>query len=212
VYWLDALRRHPIPAWRSVSPAGRPHGHDRYVTPDQIKELAIDVLIPLAAILVPTLISIALYRAERKSAAADRAAERRLESGSEIARAIAPLASFDGVTGDLRPIVAELRGRITIYRAWTTPGDIVGDWLALRFRKLMSVWGSTLGSFEPEGMTLTAIMDAQRPAHDYSAETAEMLTGWLSGNVPTETLRADGAKLLAELADRTGSTPTTIDL
>lgn len=177
------------------------------MTPDQIRALAIDVLIPLAAILVPTLISIGLYRAERKSAAEDRAAERRLEAGAEIARAIAPLASFDAVSGDMRQIIAELRGRITIYRAWTSPDDIVGDWLALRFKQLMKVWGDTLGSFEPDGMALGDIMEAQRPAHNYSAETAEMLTGWLAGHVSTETIRVDGARILAGRPDLQPTAP-----
>lgn len=167
------------------------------MTPDQIRDLAIDVLIPITAILVPTLISLGLYRAERKSAAADRATERRLEAGAEIARAIAPLGSFNGVSGDMQPIISDLRGRITIYRAWTDPDDIVADWLALRFKQLMQVWGDTLGSFDPSGMELGDIMEAQRPAHNYSAETAELFTGWLAGHVSIDTIRTDGARILA---------------
>ncbi|PMC04145.1 hypothetical protein CJ226_09065 [Microbacterium sp. UMB0228] len=175
--------------------------HHRIMTPEQMRGLAIDVLIPIAAILVPTLISIGLYRAERKSAAADRAAERRLEAGAEIARAIAPLATFDGTSADMRQIISDLRGRITIYRAWTAPDDIVGDWLALRFKQLMKVWGDTLGSFDPAGMSIGQVMDAQSAAHDYSAETAELLTGWLAGHISTETIRQDGANILAARPD-----------
>lgn len=168
------------------------------MTPDEIRALLIDIFIPVAAILVPTLISIGLYRAERRAAAADRARERRLEAGAEIAKALAPLATFDGVNENLKPIMSDARGRITIYRAWTTPDDIVGDWLALRFRELMKRWSAILGSFEPHGMDIGAIMDAQRPAHADAARMIEMFTGWLAGHVATEDIRADFMRIVRD--------------
>lgn len=166
------------------------------MTLDQIRDVAIDVLIPVAAILIPTLISIGLYRAERREAANDRARERRLEAGAEIARALAPLGTIDGTSEDMRPLLADLRGRITIYRAWTTTDDIVGDWLALRYKEGMRTWTSTLAAFDPNGMSYEQVLQAQRPAHDWSASTAEMFTGWLAGHVTTEQIRTDGARIL----------------
>ncbi|MGX1932056.1 hypothetical protein [Microbacterium resistens] len=168
------------------------------MTPEQLRILAIDVLLPIAAILVPTFISIGLYRAERRAAAADRARERLLEAGAEIAKALAPLATFNGIAEDLKPILSEVRGRITIYRAWSTPDDIVSDWLPLRFRELMAVWSDTLGAIEPAGMHLGEIMEAQRPAHSSAAVMVETFTGWLAGHVTIEQIREDGARILRE--------------
>ncbi|MGV2983798.1 hypothetical protein ACNPNP_08820 [Microbacterium sp. AGC85] len=171
------------------------------MTPDHIRDLLIDILIPVTSILVPTLISVSLYRAERRAAAADRARERRLEAGAEIAKALAPLATFDATSENLKPIMTEARGRITIYRAWTTPGDIVGEWLPLRFRELMKIWGTTLGSFDPRGMPVGAVMDAQLPAHASAADMVEKFTGWLAGHVTTEQVREDGARILRDNPD-----------
>lgn len=168
------------------------------MTFEQILQLATGILIPVAAILVPTFISIGLFRAERRSAAADRARERRLEAGAEIAKALAPLATFNGISEDIKPILSEARGRITIYRAWTTPDDIVSDWLPLRFRELMAVWRDTIGPINPEGLGLGEIMEAQRPAHKASGDMIEMFTGWLAGHVTIEQIREDGARILRE--------------
>ena len=68
--------------------------------------LVIDILIPVASILVPTAIAIRLARSERKSAEESRYLERRRQAAEPVVLALAHFVSIDPLR---EPMQAQLR-------------------------------------------------------------------------------------------------------
>lgn len=75
-----------------------------------------DIIIPVAAILIPTLIAVNIARIERRTArqecedaARDRQRERRLDAAAGVIAALAPLASFSDVDQPMQQHFWELR-------------------------------------------------------------------------------------------------------
>lgn len=77
-----------------------------------------DVAIPVAAILVSTVIAIRLARNERENARASQLEQRRLEAGSDVIVALVPLASLRATEQPMQERLWELRAPIAVYRAW----------------------------------------------------------------------------------------------
>jgi hypothetical protein len=174
-------------------------------------QVAVTIAIPVAAIIVPTLIAIRLARAERRDAfetsqrersevLATSQRERRLEAGASVIVALAPLASLFDLDAPMQGHLWDLRARIAVYRAWIEPGDLSGDWLALRHREGMRLWSEAFALVVqkggPAGIGYDSLLGLLQPAHEWAASMTELFSGWLSGNVTTEALRADGARIM----------------
>ncbi|MFE6995051.1 hypothetical protein ACFVAE_03775 [Microbacterium sp. NPDC057659] len=158
-----------------------------------------DFVIPLLGILVPTLIAIGLFRAERKNAREDAVAVRRLDAGAQVIVALAPMASIQA-DQPMQERLWELRARIAVYRSCIDADDLSGDWLALRHLEGMKLWGKSLDDIDAAG-GVHRVLDEEiaqmlRPAHEWSATTVEMFSAWLSHNLPTSSLQSDGARIM----------------
>lgn len=163
-------------------------------------QVVVTIAIPVAAIIVPTLIAIRLARAERRDALETRKRERSLEAGASVIVALAPLASLFDLASPMQGHLWDLRARIAVYRAWIEPGNLSGDWLALRHREGMRLWSEAFMSIAQKGgptaVDYDTLLSVLQPAHEWAASMTELFSGWLSGNVTTETLRADGARIV----------------
>lgn len=159
------------------------------------------VLIPIAAIIIPTLIAIGLARRERADARANSQRERRLAAGAGVILALAPLASLTDLNQPMSERLWDLRARIAVYRAWIEKGDLSGDWLALRHKEGMQLWAAAMFQVQkfggPDHLDTADLLNTLKAPHDWAATTTEMFSGWLSGNVDTGALQADGARIIA---------------
>lgn len=182
----------------------------RWIGRLDLGRLIADVAIPVAAIIVPTLIAIRLSRSERLTAEAarreerlsaieDRRIERRLEAGAGVIVALAPLSTMN-LHEPVWPYLWELRARIAVYRAWIVSDDRSGDWLGLRHREGMAIWSRTAlllaNAGGPNQFTVEGQLELTHRAHEWAHTTTEMFTGYLSGHVPIEHLLVDGARIL----------------
>lgn len=158
-----------------------------------------DVVIPVAAILIPTVIAIRLARSERHNATHDRKIERRLQAGAEVITALAPLASIRA-DQPIQEHLWKLRSAIAVYRAWLDRSDPSGDWLALRHREGMTLWSQAMSRINrlarPDAVTPEGMVELLEEQWAWAAHTTEMFTGYLSGHVPEKDLLADGARIL----------------
>lgn len=169
------------------------------------------VALPSLAILVPTIISIRLFKAARAAALddqkvaradvrEDQKVARRLDAGGNVILALAPLASLINVNRDMQPMLWDLRARIAVYRAWITPGDLSGDWLSLRHREGMRLWFQAMDEINSRGgpnrLADEEVLGFLTPAHTWAATTTEMFSGWLSGHIDTSVLSNDGARII----------------
>lgn len=158
-----------------------------------------DVLIPVAAILVPTTIAVRLARRERIASEEGERRGRRLQAGAEVISSLAPFISADPLHHDMHAQLARLRGSIAVYRAWTEKGDFSGDWLSLKHTEGMKEWQSALQEITaPRRRPLTedeafAVLD---PARRWASDMIESFTGWLSGHTDDEVLKREGAALI----------------
>ncbi len=99
-----------------------------------------DVIIPVAAILVPTMIAVRIARRERLDAAEADRQSRRLEAGAGVIVSLSSFVSVSPLRTDMQSQLAALRGQIAVYRAWAAPGDSSGDWLAIKHSEGMHLW------------------------------------------------------------------------
>lgn len=171
-----------------------------------------DIIIPAAAILVPTLIAVRLARRERIEAATSAvqqredasAAElraRRLDAGGEVVRAMAVFVNVDPLQMDMRADLANVRGRIAVYKAWTRSGDVSGDWLGLKYNEGMALFRSALEESGRRGPDVVhqdpdVFFEVFGPAQRWAHETVERFAAWLGGRVSDEELALDGARLM----------------
>ncbi|MDQ1174140.1 hypothetical protein QE430_002447 [Microbacterium testaceum] len=170
-----------------------------------------DIIIPVGAILIPTGIALRLARRDRQDAAAlaqqeraDAAASevraRRLDAGGEVVRALAVLVSADPLRSDMQSSLANIRGRIAVYKAWTSGDDFTGDWLGLKHNEGVRLWQSALLEADRRGPVVQrdadVFFEVFGPAQRWAHETIERFAGWLSGHVDDNVLREEGARLL----------------
>lgn len=161
--------------------------------------LVIDVLIPVASILVPTGIAIWLARSERKSADASRYLERRRQAAEPVVLALAHFVSIDPSREPMQAQLRELRGRIAVYRASLRKGDsLSGDWLALRHTDGMAKWAKAADLLQESGGNPDAELAnaALEPGRAWANDTIEVFSSWLAGHTADDDLRRDGASLL----------------
>lgn len=164
------------------------------------------VIIPVFAILIPTIIAIRLARRERSAAREDRiearadaAKERRLQASEGVIVGLAHLISVDPTNAPMQERLGELRGRIAVYRAWIEPDDLSGDWLALQHTQGMRLWSIAMESANNiSGGQLVNL----GPPRQWAQSTIETFSGWLSGQIDVEVLRAEGAEMLADRSNR----------
>lgn len=87
--------------------------------------------------------------------------------------------------------------------------DLSGDWHALRHREGMLLWVHVMSFIDaaggPTAVAPHQIDELLSPAHEWAASTTEMFSCWLNGNVKTEVLGNDGARMLQAL--NTDQTP-----
>lgn len=163
--------------------------------------LVIDVLIPVASILVPTVIAIWLARSERQGAEESRYLERRRQAAEPVILALAHFVSIDPVNDPMGPQLRDLRGRIAVYRASLDKDDVLsGDWLALRHKSGMRVWSDAFDLIQESGGNPDAELTQQavEPGHTWANETIELFSSWLAGSATDEDLKLDGARLLQQ--------------
>jgi hypothetical protein len=175
-------------------------------SPSQIDWAAIggvtaDIALPVLSILVPTLIAVFLFRAERRDARAADARSRRMDASADVIRALAPMASIQP-DDPMQERLWELRARIAVYRTWIERDDLSGDWLALRHREGMMLWAGLMGILDsgggPKAMPTAAVADILSPAHRWAAQTLEMLSAWIRGDLEVDQLRGDGARIIEQ--------------
>lgn len=163
--------------------------------------LSVDFLIPLIAILVPTVIAIGLFRAERRNARIETRSARRLDAGAEVIVALAPMVSIQP-TERMHERLWDVRARIAVYRSWTGHDDLSGDWLALRHSEGMRRWAKVMENIDAAGgvnrLAPHEIEELLLPAHQWAATTTEMFSAWLAGQLPVSLLQNDGARIIAE--------------
>ncbi|MGJ0390267.1 hypothetical protein [Microbacterium sp. CGR1] len=186
-------------------------------------ELLGNILIPVAAILIPTGIAIRSARSERKSATEDREQERqlaaqdreqerqhalearrtelRLQAGAGVITALAPLTSIRP-DQPIQEHLWRLRAAIAVYRAWIDVGNRSGDWLALRHHEGMALWRIALDKVDAYGGPQAVLIDGKSAildgAYQWANDTTETFTGFLSAHVPIKHLLDDGARILRE--------------
>lgn len=163
--------------------------------------LAVDILIPVSAILVPTIIAIALFRAERRTARLEATRARRLDAGGQVIVAIAPMASIQP-TDPMTERLWDVRARMSVYRAWIESDDVSGDWLALRHREGMHLWAEIMEDIDAAGgVNRFGRLDLENmliPAHQWAGTTIEMFSAWLAGHVHVSVLIDDGARIMTK--------------
>lgn len=169
--------------------------------PDVVKEFAL----PAAAILIPTIIAITLARRERVSASENAARQRKLDAGAQILLALAPLASMQADERNMQQHLWDLRARVAVYRAWISPDDISGDWLAYRHKEGMLLWVTAMYVIDalggPSKISDQQLVEFLGPPHRWAAMTSEMLAGWLRGDVVERDLAMDGERIRLSLPD-----------
>lgn len=167
-----------------------------------------DIIIPVAAILIPTTIAVRVARSERERAelaavedrvarAADEQRARALTAGGNVISVLASFVSMNPRTMDMHGHLAALRGSIAVYRAWISMGDISGDWLALKHTEGLKLWVAALEAPDvfidgPSPAFPVALAAAQQWAQD----TIETFSGWLRGDTPETQLQSEGGSLL----------------
>ena len=158
-----------------------------------------DIALPVLAILVPTIIAIRLFRAERRDVRAADARARRMDAAAGVIMALAPMASIQP-NERMQEKLWDLRARIAVYRTWIEDGDLSGDWLALRHREGMHRWAQVMEELSAYGGIYKMIDDELlailEPSHRWAAETLEMLSAWMHGDIPVTRLRTDGARII----------------
>lgn len=162
--------------------------------------LAGDIIIPVAAILIPTVIAARVARRQRSDAADDDRKSRRLEAGAHVLRSLARFISVNPQVTDMQGMLAELRGQIAVYRAWITTDDISGDWLALKHGEGMRAWATalqSLGNGPPPSSD--SLWD---PPRTWAQSTIETFSGWLSGHVSDEVLAEQASQLYSQMNPR----------
>ena len=167
-----------------------------------------DIIIPVAAILIPTIIAVRVARDERHRAeaaavedratrAADEQRARALAAGGNVITVLAGFVSMNPRTMDMQGHLAALRGSIAVYRAWIPTGDISGDWLALKHTQGMRLWAAAIDAPDASNADGPPIFPvALRTAHLWAQDTIETFSGWLRGDTPEAKLRAEAAELL----------------
>ncbi|MEV8023647.1 hypothetical protein [Microbacterium sp. NPDC080220] len=167
-----------------------------------------DIIIPVAAILIPTIIAVRVARRERERAesaaveeraarAADEQRARALAAGGNVISVLASFVSMNPRTIDMHGHLAALRGSIAVYRAWIPIDDISGDWLALKHTQGMKLWGAAMTA--PD---VTIVNDqplfpvALSAAQQWAQDTIETFSGWLRGDTSEAQLSEEGADLL----------------
>ncbi|UOW00901.1 hypothetical protein [Agrococcus sp. SCSIO52902] len=103
--------------------------------------ITVDVLVPASAILVSTVVAVALAKRERLDNLASLRRERLLAASAPLLINLAQLVSMDPFKEDFRDALRALRAHIAVLRAALDPTDsLVSDWLALRHREGMHLW------------------------------------------------------------------------
>lgn len=166
------------------------------------------VVIPVIAILVPTLIAIRLATRERGAAhdaridaRAEAVKERRLRASEGVILGLAHLVSVNPMTSPLQERFGELRGRIAVYRAWIEAGDLSGDWLALKHKQGFQLLRIAMEEIQSIGGSRANPEEVDRllePPRQWAQSTIDTFSEWLSGDVDIEVLRAEGAELIGE--------------
>ena len=163
--------------------------------------LVVDILIPVASILVPTLIAIWLARSERRGAEESLYLERRRQAAEPVILALAQFVSLDPVGEPIQPQLRDLRGRIAVYRSCLRTDDLLsGDWLALRHTSGISKWAEAFDLLQESGGNPDADLTnaALSPGREWAHDTIDVFSSWLSGNASDDELRRDGAQLLQQ--------------
>ncbi|WIE71419.1 hypothetical protein [Curtobacterium sp. MCJR17_020] len=157
-----------------------------------------DIVIPVAAILVPTAIAIWLARSERKSAERSRYLERRTAAAEPIILSLAQFISLDPVHEPIQAHLRELRGRIAVYRTTLDTEDALsGDWLALQHERGMLLWWSAMQTMDGSTDRSEAfILGAFSEGRTWANATMQTLSGWLAGHISDDVLKRQGAALM----------------
>ncbi|TFC54569.1 MULTISPECIES: hypothetical protein [unclassified Cryobacterium] len=170
-------------------------------------EVTMSVAIPVAAILIPTVIAVRLARNERSVSVRSHYLERRHGAARGVIVALSDMISMDPTAEMVEPLLRGLRGSIAVYRASLTADDAVsGHWLVTRQLQGAELWTAAHGrlAFELARRTLSTGDTAQilQPAHMWAHDTMETFSEWLSGQVQDADLQADSARLIAERGSR----------
>ncbi len=122
-----------------------------------------------------------------------------MDASADVIRALAPMASIQP-DAPMQERLWELRARIAVYRTWIEKGDLSGDWLALRHREGMIEWANAMTIVDagggPASLPPSALADILLPAHGWAAQTLEMLSAWIRGDLDVAELQKDGARIL----------------
>lgn len=173
-----------------------------------------DVLVPVAAIAISTIVAVRVSTAsaraavrlaaqERQDARASLRRERLLTAASPLFDDLAQLISIDMHSEDMRPVTRSMRAHIATFRAALDPSDsLVFDWISLRHREGLYLWGKALGDSPPPslGPPFHLVAGGDRPAtakaRKWAHETLLQIQGWLSGDVHREWFLEDGQRII----------------
>lgn len=164
-----------------------------------------DVLVPAAAIIVSTLVAVALARQERRDNRASLRRERLLAAATPLFEDFAQLVSLHPLLDLAHAPLQGMRAHIAVFRAALDVDDsLVSDWLALRHREGMQLWRTAIGDSRPpdtrgdEPIVFVETHPSLERAQAWANVSIQQLQGWLSGDVPLEWFRQDGARVLAK--------------
>lgn len=174
-----------------------------------------DIIIPVGAIVVSTWIAVKVARQSREDAAklarqeredaaeADRRS-RKLDAGGEVLVILAAFISVDALQTDMQVRLGELRGRIAVYSAWVAAEDLSADWLKLQHSEGMRLWALALSDPRLRGqreLSVDEMFDIFDAPRTWARDLIDTFSGWLSGHVPDNILRSQGAQILAQRAE-----------
>lgn len=165
----------------------------------------VDVLVPVAAIIVSTLVAVRLASQERRDNRASLRRERLLAAARPLFHDLAPFVSIDARNEPIWPVLRSMRANIAAFRAALgAEGEdaLVSDWLGLRHREGMTLWGKALASVpqvasgRETGLIVQPDTPALASAKAWANTTMQQLQGWLSGYVGEDWIREDGARII----------------
>lgn len=181
-----------------------------------------DFLIPVLAILVPTLIAVWLARSERRAAEHDRREEaalreaedrrrfereneeRRLRASADVLTSLAHMVSISGTSEPMQDRLRMLRASIAVYRAAVGKDDTLSpDWLSLNHILLMKLWAGAMEAIDEMGgvnrISVEQAEELMHPPREHANNTLQRFSAWLSGAFSDDDLRNQGAEVLEQI-------------
>lgn len=159
-------------------------------------------LVPVAAILVSTLIAVNLAKNEREAAEQARHDDAVRASAERVLIALAPLITIDPAVEPWSDLFSVMRARTVVFRTLMLSPDeaIVGEWLSLEATHGTALFGAAVERVQREELhnyiDPKPLHEAFEAPHKWAWDTTETLADWLVGKIDAEALKTRSADIL----------------